>query len=157
LALEIVNFLILVWILKRFLYQPVMAMIARRRAAIEQKLADATARLEQGHDLERQYRERLADWKREKEQSRTTLHGELDQERARLMEQLKAELEQERERARVLEVRRTEELRRNLESEALVVSALRGTPAHAAGLGGARGAHHRDGVRGSRPAAGHAA
>ncbi|WP_054775053.1 hypothetical protein [Methylogaea oryzae] len=34
-ALEIVNFLILVWLLKRLLYKPVQDIIAQRRAAIE--------------------------------------------------------------------------------------------------------------------------
>ena len=33
--LEIINFLVLVWILKRFLYKPVMDVIARRREGIE--------------------------------------------------------------------------------------------------------------------------
>jgi F-type H+-transporting ATPase subunit b len=120
-ALEIVNFLILVWILKRFLYQPVMDVIARRRAAIAQRLADADARLAQAKDLEQQYQERLTDWKREKDKAQTTLRGELDRERARLMDELKVELGQERDKAHVLEARRTEELRRHLESEALVV------------------------------------
>ena len=32
-ALEIINFLVLVWILKRFLYRPVLDTLARRRAA----------------------------------------------------------------------------------------------------------------------------
>ena len=39
--LEIINFLVLVWILKRFLYQPVLDVIARRRKAIEAQLAEA--------------------------------------------------------------------------------------------------------------------
>ena len=39
--LEIINFLILVWILKRFLYRPVLGVVARRRAGIEKTLADA--------------------------------------------------------------------------------------------------------------------
>ena len=33
-ALEIVNFLALLWILKRFLYRPVLATLAERRAGI---------------------------------------------------------------------------------------------------------------------------
>ena len=42
--LEIINFLILVWILKRFLYKPVMDAIAKRRASIEQSMQDAAAK-----------------------------------------------------------------------------------------------------------------
>jgi len=44
LLLQIVNFLILVWLLQRFLYKPVKAVIAKRRALAEQALVDATAR-----------------------------------------------------------------------------------------------------------------
>ena len=40
-TLEIINFLILVWILKRFLYRPILDVIAKRRAGIEKTLADA--------------------------------------------------------------------------------------------------------------------
>jgi F-type H+-transporting ATPase subunit b len=43
LALEGVNFLILVWLLQRFLYRPVLAAIDRRREATERLLAQAEA------------------------------------------------------------------------------------------------------------------
>ena len=33
-VLEIINFLILVWILKRFLYKPVLGVIAKRRKSM---------------------------------------------------------------------------------------------------------------------------
>ncbi len=39
--LQIINFLVLVWILNRFLYQPVMKVIAERKAAVEKTLADS--------------------------------------------------------------------------------------------------------------------
>ena len=40
-ALEIVNFLVLVWILRRFLYRPVTDVIARRAAEVEHRLTGA--------------------------------------------------------------------------------------------------------------------
>ena len=43
LALEAVNFLILVWLLQHFLYRPVLAAIDRRREATERILAQAEA------------------------------------------------------------------------------------------------------------------
>ena len=58
--LEIVNFLVLVWLLKRFLYRPVADAVARRRAAIERSVSEARSRAEQAEGLERQYRGRLA-------------------------------------------------------------------------------------------------
>ena len=40
-ALEIINFLVLVWLVQHFLYQPGTAAIAQRQAGIEKILADA--------------------------------------------------------------------------------------------------------------------
>ena len=42
-ALEAINFLILVWLLKRFLYRPILDAVARRQAAVARTLADAEA------------------------------------------------------------------------------------------------------------------
>lgn len=109
--LEVVNFLVLVWILKRFLYKPVLAAIARRKAAIDKTLSDAEAKREQAQALELQYQNRLADWEREKEGLRTALTEELRVQRERLTADLQKALEQEREKERVLAERRLAELK----------------------------------------------
>ncbi len=44
LALQAINFIVLVWLLRRFLYGPVKEVIARRRALSEEALAKATAK-----------------------------------------------------------------------------------------------------------------
>jgi F-type H+-transporting ATPase subunit b len=117
-ALEIINFLVLIWILKRFLYQPVMDVIAKRRTAIEKSLADAKALQADAQALKLQYENRLGEWAREKEKARGKLLDEIKEERARLMANLQASLEQEREKHRVLEQRRMDELRREIKEEA---------------------------------------
>jgi F-type H+-transporting ATPase subunit b len=117
--LEVINFLVLLWILKRFLYKPVLEAIARRRGAIEKTLADANAVQSDALALKRQYEGRLEDWEREKEKARTQLRDEIKVERGRLMAELKIALEQEREKNRVLEQRRIDELTREIEEEAL--------------------------------------
>jgi F-type H+-transporting ATPase subunit b len=108
--LEIVNFLILVWILKRFLYKPVLDAIARRKAAIDQTLSDAEATHKQAEALELQYQNRLADWGREKEGLRSALTEELRVQRERLTAELQKSLEQERDKERVLAKRRLTEM-----------------------------------------------
>lgn len=118
-ALEIVNFLVLVWVLQRFLYKPVLAAIARRRAAIEQTLSDARTRQADAQALEGQYRNRLADWEREKEQLRAGLAQEIEAERARRLAALQAELAQEREKHRAVEERHLSEQRRQVEEQAI--------------------------------------
>ena len=121
--LEIINFLVLVWILKRFFYKPVLAVIARRRAGIEKTMTDARALQAQAEKLQQQYEGRLADWDRERQQARTSLARELETERKRKMEELHAALEQESEKARVADARRQADAIRKMEASALRQSA----------------------------------
>jgi F-type H+-transporting ATPase subunit b len=116
-VLEIVNFLILVWILKRFLYKPVLEAIAQRKAAIDKTLSDAKARQAEAQALEQQYKNRLADWENEKGKLRVELAEEINARRGQLMAALESSLGQEREKARVLEERRMDDLKKRAEEE----------------------------------------
>lgn len=117
--LEIVNFLVLVWILKHFLFRPVQEIIERRRAAIEKSVGDAQALQARAEALERQYQGRLSDWEREKQQVRAALEQELEAERGRRLTALQAQLAKEREKAQVSEVRRQADDLQRLEETAL--------------------------------------
>lgn len=118
-VLEIINFLVLVWILQRFLYKPVANAIARRKAEIDKSLADARAAQAEAEALKHQYENRLADWNQEKEKARAQLLEEIDAERIRSLTTLQASLEKERGKNRVLEQRRAVELRRSVEQVVL--------------------------------------
>jgi F-type H+-transporting ATPase subunit b len=61
LLLQIVNFLILVWLLHRFLYKPVQAVIAKRRALAESALADASAKRAEAEAEKKQLDQARAD------------------------------------------------------------------------------------------------
>ena len=52
-AFQAVNFLVLVWLLQRFLYQPILAVIDRRKAESDRVLRDA-AEAKQAADALRQ-------------------------------------------------------------------------------------------------------
>ena len=117
--LEIINFLVLVWILKRFLYKPVLNVIAQRQSGIDKALSDAKALHQEAEQLQQQYEGRIADWESERRQAREALAGELDAERARRMTEIQADLEQERERSRVAEARRQANETRMLEEKAM--------------------------------------
>ena len=103
--LEIINFLILVWILKHFFYKPVLNVIARRRRSIEKSLNDANTLHEDAEALRVQYENRLAEWEKERQAAHTSLDKEIETERARRMEALRTTLGEEREKARVIEQR----------------------------------------------------
>ena len=110
LLLEVINFLVLVWILKRFLYKPVLDAIARRKASIDKTLSDAQAKQADAKTLEQQYQNRLSDWEQEKDGLRRALTGELQVQRERLTEELQSALAKEREKETVLAERRLAEL-----------------------------------------------
>ena len=118
-TLEAVNFLVLVWILKRFLYKPVLAAITQRKAAIDKTLSDAQARQADAQALEKQFQSRLTDWEHEKEGLRTALLEEISQQRAQLMAALETSLAKERERVSVLEERRLRELQGKAEAKGM--------------------------------------
>jgi F-type H+-transporting ATPase subunit b len=122
-ALEIVNFLILVWILKRFLYKPVLGVIARRRAGIESVLAQAGEERAAAQALKADYESRLTAWDRERAAAREGLAAELDQRRSQELAALQDELEQQREKARVGEARRRADAQREMAATALALGA----------------------------------
>ena len=101
--LEILNFLVLLWILKRFLYQPVLDTIAKRRDGIEQTLANAQTIRSEAVALQSQYESRLNQWNEEREAAREALRREISEERDRQLAALEVELMREREKARVLD------------------------------------------------------
>ena len=56
---EIVNFLVLVWLLHRLLYRPVLAMIQRRRDEIAAQARQAEARQAEAEQRKAEYERRL--------------------------------------------------------------------------------------------------
>jgi F-type H+-transporting ATPase subunit b len=117
--LELVNFLVLVWLLKRFLYKPVLRIIAQRRTAIEATLAEAEARHQEAQKLQAQYEGRQDSWEQEQRKARDALDRELEHERQRRHTQLLAGLEQEQQKARVTQARRDADTLHQLEATAL--------------------------------------
>ena len=108
--LEIINFLVLVWILKKFLYRPVQAALKQRQQTIDQKLDEATRLKAESSALEQQYQSRMAEWDREKQQAKDALHDEIQSLRTIKLEQLEQELAGEKEKATVNRQRHETEL-----------------------------------------------
>ncbi|HTJ55675.1 MAG TPA: F0F1 ATP synthase subunit B, partial [Nitrosospira sp.] len=80
---QIINFLILVWLLKRVLYQPILNALDARERRIAAALADADARKSEAEDERRAFQQK---------------NDELDQQRAELLRQALDEARGERER-----------------------------------------------------------
>ena len=119
LVLEIINFLVLVWILKRFVYKPVLEIIAQRRQGIEKQSADAAQLREEAVTLKAQYQDRLTDWEQERQQARNSLNVELEAEKVRQLEALQTLLIQQRQKDEAADQRRRAEQVREIEHQAL--------------------------------------
>lgn len=121
--LEIINFLILIWILKRFFYKPLLDVIARRRAGIEKKLEDAQSLHDEAKALQKQYESRLTDWDQERQAARKTLDEEIQLERERQMSALQATLEEEQKKVQFVAQRKLEASQLQNEKAALMQGA----------------------------------
>jgi F-type H+-transporting ATPase subunit b len=121
--LEIINFLVLVWILKHFFYKPVLNIIARRKADIDNTLTQAKDLHTEAEALRHQYEHRLQDWEQEKQLARDELRTEINQERARLMQELQQSLEQERKKIEVSNQQRLQATINKAEETSLAHSA----------------------------------
>jgi len=122
-ALEALNFLVLVWLLKRFFYRPVLAVIEARRAETVKTIADAERVRREAEGLKSECQARLAGVDQERAAARARLDEEIAAERARRLAALAAEVAAERKRRETLEARERNELELALERDAMGIAA----------------------------------
>ncbi|MGP8305266.1 F0F1 ATP synthase subunit delta [Vibrio sp. YIC-376] len=122
-VLEIINFLVLIWILKRFLFKPVMAVISQRQAGIDKQFSESQRLNDESAALKDEYENRLSNWERQCQLAKEELAREIDAERASRLELLKQSIEQEKKKAEVAESRQRMEAIRDSEQQALQQSA----------------------------------
>lgn len=91
LALQAVNFLVLVWLLWRFLYRPVREVIAQRKQRVEQAMAEAAEKESDAEAARQRYEKARADLAEERQDALKKIHGEWDAERRKLLEEAKSE------------------------------------------------------------------
>lgn len=115
-AFEVINFLILLWLLRRYLFQPVKDLVLRRREEIERRTTEVAAERAEAEAMRADYSARLAtleeDAESRRQAARREAHeqGEAIVDRARAdADKLKQELSRDLEdmRRRVLEQVRT--------------------------------------------------
>ncbi len=117
--LQLINFAVLVWLLQRFLYRPVLAAIDRRRAAVEKTMSDARELRAEAERLRAGYETQLADWERERMRARAALEAELAAARAKGLAEVAQAVERERERHAALAAKRESDWKRETEQLAL--------------------------------------
>lgn len=118
-VLELINFVVLVWVLKRLFYAPVKRAIAARRAAVEKTLQDAESSKRQAQELQSRYEGRLREWELEKERQKEEFRKEIGEERSKQLKMTETLVAEEREKAVAQLEKQDAERRMNEEREAL--------------------------------------
>lgn len=116
---EIINFLILIWILQRLFYKPLLEVIAKRKQFIDQSLSEAKSLKQKAEQQCSHYENRQKLWEQDKQAAITALHRQLEAERKASLDKLNADLEQERQKAKVLLSKQQRELQEHAEKQAL--------------------------------------
>jgi F-type H+-transporting ATPase subunit b len=118
-ALEVLNFLVLVWLLKRFFYRPVLAVIEARRAETAKTLADAEAVRREAEALKSEYQTRLAEADKDRAAAKAKLDEEIAAEQVLRLAALEEKIAGERKRREAVEERKRGELELALGRQAL--------------------------------------
>lgn len=123
-ALEVLNFLVLVWLLKRFLYKPVLDVIERRRVEDMRSATQARALHDEALALKATYEHQLAGAAEDRRLAQEKLEGEVAAERARRMAAVEAEVRADLERRHALAARDAERQAAEQERLALEMATL---------------------------------
>ena len=118
-ALEVLNFFVLLWLLRRFLYRPILGVIQTRQARIEASLADAHRIEAEAVATRDQLEARKSDWEAEKTKAHALLEQEIAAERERLLCKLDEELAESKARRAAHEARECQEAMQTMEHQAL--------------------------------------
>jgi len=94
---QIVNFLVLVYLLKRFLYRPVLNAMARREQRIADRLDQAAEREEKAAAQRQRYEDKAAELERQREHRLHEAESEAESRREELLEAAREEAESMRE------------------------------------------------------------
>jgi F-type H+-transporting ATPase subunit b len=88
---QIVNFLILVWLLKRFLYKPVLKAIDERKKKIEARLEEAAVRKAEAKKDQDLFRQKNEDFDKERTVKMNLAQEHVNSEKERLFEEVRNE------------------------------------------------------------------
>lgn len=93
--LEIINFLVLLWILQRLIYRPLLAALDARQQRVQAQIDAAGQLRSEAESLKTELQTRLSSWEQEREQQRSLLDTELAEIRSKTLAQIKQSLADE--------------------------------------------------------------
>ncbi len=110
---QIINFLILVWLLKRFLYKPILTAIEERENKIASQLEDAESKKEEAEKEQDEFRQKNEDFEHKKKELMNKAVEESEDKRQKLLEEARNEANEFRSQLK----KSSEEVQQNLSQE----------------------------------------
>ncbi|HIA7952695.1 F0F1 ATP synthase subunit delta [Legionella pneumophila] len=121
-SLELINFLILIWILKRFLYAPIQKTLLERKKRVQEQLENAEVLHKEAKQLQATYENRLTDWQQEKTTLQNEWHEAMEQWKSEERLKFEKQLRQEKEQIFSHEMQRASTLIENNAKEAFLLA-----------------------------------
>lgn len=118
LALQALNFLVLLWLLKKLLYQPMLEVIDERKASVARQLQEAQTMRERAQTLLDDHARKEQAFHREVERNITQQVQDMEAIRTRQLAALDSELAAVRQKHAAIESRRAQEMQQKLQHEA---------------------------------------
>ena len=85
---QLVNLFVLIWILKHFLYQPILNIIDKRRKEIQNQIQEAEGKLAAAYDLEQDLSSQKKAFESEQQKRLDTLDKDITKQKALMMKEL---------------------------------------------------------------------
>ena len=95
-AAQIVNFLILVWLLRKFLYGPVIGAMDKREEKIAKRLKDAEEKEQQAMERKEEFEDKTRDLEKKQEELMEEAREKADERRKELVKQARDEADKQR-------------------------------------------------------------
>ena len=92
-ALQAVNFLILIWLLRRFLFKPVGAIVARRKEEIARGMTEVSAEKQKALNMQHDLQAQLASIDADRQKALEEQRAQLADERKKMLDEARAEAE----------------------------------------------------------------
>lgn len=115
---QVVNFLVLIWLLKRFLYQPVLRAMDRREQRIAERLSEAQERKQSADEEGRQYRQKIDELEAKRYEILSEAEAEAQQRKRQMLDEAREEVAETRANWQHQAHREKRELLGNLRREA---------------------------------------
>lgn len=122
--LELINFVVLVWLLNRFLFKPILNIMNQRQTQINASIDNAAQIQKDAALLRERYESRLDEWEKEKQAAHAQLNGELAIEKEKGLQQTREAISAEQTRLRAQEDKQRMDWQHRIEAQALKQGAI---------------------------------